>query len=64
VELGATLKAFARLPGVTAPGFCPFLLKSSWFITPELAPGILYRQRRDFPHHAVASSSAISCRHA
>jgi hypothetical protein len=32
VELGATLKAFPRLPGVGAPGFCPsFILPA----TPE-----------------------------
>jgi hypothetical protein len=41
VELGAPLKAFLRLPGVVAPGFCPL------FMLPA-TPG--------FPrNHAVAS---------
>jgi hypothetical protein len=53
VELGATLKAFPRLPGVSAPGFCPS------FILPA-TPGFSSSMSRVRPPAASNFSSLIA----
>jgi hypothetical protein len=45
VELGATLKAFLRLPGVSAPGFCPSFIYPA---TPGFSSSCCRFQLRNF----------------